>query len=351
MTSSLVRPPSRLRRVWTALLLALLVVVVGGLGTGALSIAPFDVARVLLSSVGLVEGEPASRAMSAVVVDIRLPRVLLALIVGGGLSLAGAVLQGLFRNPLADPALIGVSTGAAFAVAAGIVLQQAVPVLAVLGHVLSPMAACAGGVVAIVVVMALSRRSGTTQMGTLLLAGVAINALSAAGLGFLLFIADDAQLRDITFWMLGSLSGATWSSVAVTVPVVVVCGAGLQRMAPVLDAMCLGESAAGHLGIRVEQAKRICILLSAVVVGATVSTCGAIGFVGLVVPHLWRLWIGPQHQRLLPGATVLGAVLLLAADVIARSAFAPAEMPVGIVTSLLGAPFFLWLLSRRRGVV
>jgi len=332
-------------------LVVLLVVAVGaGLAVGAVGISPGQVLAILGDRVGVSLPWEFERRQALVLTSIRLPRVLLAIGVGGGLAVSGALMQGLFRNPLADPSLIGVSSGAALAAVVTIVLGSTVfgAWSDVLGAFLLPAAAFTGGVVATFIVYRLATREGQTSVTTMLLAGIAINALAAAGTGLMIFIADDDQLRDLTFWTLGSVGGATWTRLAVVGP----CLLGGMLAAPLLarplNALLLGESEAGHLGIRTEQVKKIVITLAALVVGAAVAVSGVIGFIGLVVPHLLRLAVGPDHRILIPGSALLGGGLLLGADLLARTIVAPAELPIGIVTALVGAPFFLWLLLRDR---
>ena len=332
-------------------LVVLLVVAVGaGLAVGAVGISPGQVLAILGDRVGVSLPWEFERRQALVLTSIRLPRVLLAIGVGGGLAVSGALMQGLFRNPLADPSLIGVSSGAALAAVVTIVLGSTVfgAWSDVLGAFLLPAAAFTGGVTATFIVYRLATREGQTSVTTMLLAGIAINALAAAGTGLMIFIADDDQLRDLTFWTLGSVGGATWTRLAVVGP----CLLGGMLAAPLLarplNALLLGESEAGHLGIRTEQVKKIVITLAALVVGAAVAVSGVIGFIGLVVPHLLRLAVGPDHRILIPGSALLGGGLLLGADLIARTIVAPAELPIGIVTALVGAPFFLWLLLRDR---
>ena len=332
-------------------LVVLLVVAVGaGLAVGAVGISPGQVLAILGDRVGVSLPWEFERRQALVLTSIRLPRVLLAIGVGGGLAVSGALMQGLFRNPLADPSLIGVSSGAALAAVVTIVLGSTVfgAWSDVLGAFLLPAAAFTGGVVATFIVYRLATREGQTSVTTMLLAGIAINALAAAGTGLMIFIADDDQLRDLTFWTLGSVGGATWTRLAVVGP----CLLGGMLAAPLLarplNALLLGESEAGHLGIRTEQVKKIVITLAALVVGAAVAVSGVIGFIGLVVPHLLRLAVGPNHRILIPGSALLGGGLLLGADLLARTIVAPAELPIGIVTALVGAPFFLWLLLRDR---
>ncbi|MFW6294023.1 MAG: FecCD family ABC transporter permease, partial [Spirochaetota bacterium] len=268
---------------------------------------------------------------------------LAAVLIGATLAVSGAALQGLFRNPLAGPALVGVSSGAALATAATIVLGAQTASLW-----LRPAGAFLGSVAATAVVYALATRNRRTDVATLLLAGVAINALAGAGNGVFTFVADDAQLRDITFWALGSLGGITWSSLAVTGPVMALGVVLLPRLARALNSLLLGEREAAHIGTNVQLVKMASVAMVAAGVGAAVSISGVIGFVGLVAPHLVRLSIGPDHRTLIPGAAVIGAVLLLLADLVSRTVVAPAELPIGIVTALVGGPFFVWLLLRRR---
>ncbi len=293
---------------------------------------------------------PAEHARDAAVLGVvRAPRVLMAVLVGGGLGAAGAAMQGLFRNPLADPGLIGVSAGAAMAAVAAIVFGGGLFGLAggVLGLWLLPLAAFAGGLGATFVMMRLGTVGGVTSVATLLLAGVAVTALAGAVTGLLIFVADDRQARDITFWTLGSLAGARWSQLPVLAVLSGLPTLALVAMARPFNALLLGEAEAFHLGTRVEFVKRVAVVLAAVTVAAGVAFTGLIGFVGLIVPHLVRLGFGSDHRLVLPGAALLGAVLLVLADLAARSLATPAELPVGVVTSLIGAPFFLWLLRRR----
>lgn len=288
-----------------------------------------------------------------VVLEIRLPRALFALLVGAALATSGCVMQSLFRNPLADPGLIGISSGAALAVVATIVLGG--PLVASLPTLARPyalpVAAFLGALGATAILYAIATRQGRTSIATMLLAGIAIAALATSVIGFLIFVSDDRQLRDLTFWSLGSLGGATWERVGVLLPLVGLALAAFLSMAGDLDAMLLGETEALHLGVEIERRKRASIVAAAAAVGAAVAFTGVIGFLGLVVPHLLRLAIGPLHRALIPASALAGAVLLTLADTACRLVVAPAELPIGILTALFGAPFFLWLLLRKRGVV
>jgi iron complex transport system permease protein len=313
------------------------------------SITPGQLLAILAQHGGLTLPWSFAAQQETVLLAIRLPRVVLGGLIGAGLATAGAAMQGLFRNPLADPGLVGVSSGAALAVVAVIVLGATAfdGVTRLLGPFTLQVAAFCGSVGSMLVVYRLASLSGQTVIATMLLAGIAVNALTGAGTGLLTFAATDAQLRNITFWSLGSLGGATWTTVGTVAPCIVPAVLGLIGLKRSLNVFLLGEAEAGHLGIDLERVKRWVVILSALAVGAAVSVAGIIGFVGLVVPHLLRLAIGPDHRYLLPGSAFLGAGLLLGADLVARTLAAPAELPIGIVTAALGAPFFLWLLLRQ----
>lgn len=330
-----------------ALLLVICFVAVQG---GAVAIDPLRALEIFGARLGFVAVDPAAQSLSTILLDIRLPRVALGILTGAGLAVSGVTLQGLFRNPLADPGLVGVSTGAALAAAAFIVLgRAAIPYLPgeVLRHAL-PLAAFGGGLAATVIVYLVATRDGRTDVATLLLSGVAINAMAAAGIGLLTFLSSEQELRDLNFWMLGSLNGVTWLRLSVAAPLIVIPTLALLQFARHLNALLLGETEARHLGFRVEGMKRLMVGLVALNVGAIVALTGAIGFVGLVVPHLVRLVLGADHRILLPVSALLGGALVLVADLVARTIVAPAELPIGILTAMFGGPFFLWLLLRQR---
>lgn len=338
----------QVRALWLLALLALLLTlsVLLNAGMGAVRISPAEVVSILLARVGVETGVSFEARQEAVLLAIRMPRVVLAVLVGAALAVTGAAMQGLFRNPLADPGLLGVSSGAALAAVTVIVFGGLLQ--GFLGAWLLPAVAFLGGLVVTFFVYTVSTYQGRTEVATMLLAGVAINALAGSGTGLLVFVADDNQLRDITFWSLGSLGGVTWTSLGAAAPFMLAAILLLPQLAGGLNAFLLGESEAGHLGVHTQRTKLAVIFLSAAAVGAAVSVSGIIGFVGLVVPHLIRLAIGPDHRVLLPASVLLGASLLLLADLFARTVVIPAELPIGIVTSLVGGPFFLWLLLRGR---
>ncbi len=348
-----VRGPARAsRRAWLvpALAALLLVIVVISLLVGSVAISFADVGRLVLERVGLATAPASDGHLAEVLFSIRLPRVLLGALVGAGLGLSGASMQGIFRNPLVDPGLLGVSTGAALGAVASIVLGEKLAhglPPAVTPYIL-PVAAFTGALAAMMAVERISRVNGRIAVATLLLAGIAVNALASAVTGLFMYVSNDAQLRTLTFWTLGSLAGATPRTVAATAVFVGVPLLLLVRFGRPLNALLLGEAEAGHLGVDVERTKRVMVVLVTIIVGSAVAVSGILGFVGLVVPHLLRLAVGPDHRQLLPGSALLGASLLLGADAIARTVVSPAELPLGIVTASLGTPFFLALLLRER---
>jgi len=318
---------------------------------GAIAISPVEVVTIVLDRLGLELPFSFDVQQALALWSIRLPRIVMASLIGAALGTAGAATQGLFRNPLADPALIGVSSGASLG--AVLVLAFGTSLLAVLPPqiraLLLPLCAFGGGLAATWVALGLARVSGKSHPALLLLTGIAINALTGSLIGLCMYIATEAELRNITFWTLGSVGGATWPAVMASAPFLLAGIVILPRSARALDLLLLGEREAGHLGIRIEQLKRRIVMLTALSVGAAVAAAGVIGFVGLVVPHLGRRLLGPEHRRLLPGSALLGAILLVGADLCARTLVAPAELPLGVITAAIGAPFFLVVIARQRG--
>ena len=318
--------------------------------TGPLETSALETGEVLANrlSLGTWPGEVDQR-ISTVVWEIRLPRVLVAMGVGAALATAGACLQGLFRNPLADPGLIGVSSGGAIgAILAISSIGLIIPAGSFLATLHVPLLAMAGALGTTFLVYHVARIAGKTHVSTLLLAGIAVNALAGAIVGAVLYLSDNDALRRFTFWTLGSLHTTTWQSLGIMAPFILAPLGLLPRYRGALNAFLLGEAEAYHLGFNTQWIKRMVIGLCALMVGITVAFCGLIGFVGLVVPHLVRLLWGPDFRRLIPASALLGALLLLCADLLARTVNAPAEVPIGVVTSLVGAPFFLYLIHRRK---
>ncbi|MGH6645474.1 FecCD family ABC transporter permease [Aquabacterium sp.] len=284
---------------------------------------------------------------------IRAPRLLMALLSGAGLGLTGAVVQGLYRNPLADPSLIGVTSGAALGAGVAIVLGSAMPPewWSFLGPSLPLLTAFLGGLLVTALVWRWSSIQGQVRLPLLLLMGVAVNALAASGLGWLSFMANDAQLRSLTFWLLGSLSGTRWNSVAWATGPVLLALWLTWRLAPQFNALALGEAQARLMGVPVDRLKRHGVWWSALVVGVLTAHIGMVGFVGLIAPHGVRLLVGADHRAVLPGSALLGAILVILADTASRTVVAPVELPLGVLTGLLGAPLFLWMLRQRHATV
>jgi iron complex transport system permease protein len=332
----LARPGSHRRAARVALAALLAATALWSLSHGAIDIPASQVVGAL---VRWFDGT-AARGDDNVVLMLRVPRLLLAILVGSALASGGATMQGLFRNPLADPGLIGVSAGAALGAVAAIVLGGSSGSWRVAAF------AFAGGLAATSLVYVLGRRR--PGVANLLLAGVAINAIAMAGVGLLTYMASENQLRELTFWSLGSLGGASWSRVATVAPWILLPLLCLPRAAHALNALLLGEGEATLLGFRPERLQPLLVGLVALAVGAAVAFSGVIGFVGLVVPHVLRMTFGPDHRFLLPASALGGAILLVAADALARTVVAPGELPIGVLTALVGGPFFLWLLLRRR---
>lgn len=326
------------------LVIALIAVTLVALAIGAF---PVSISQIGSSIAHGITGQPQPDTAGSVLWDIRMPRVLLAIVVGASLAVAGAVMQGIFANPLAEPAIVGVSSGAAVAAVAAIALG-----LTALGVWVLPLAAFIGGVAVTFMVYSLSRVNGRSEVLTLVLVGIAVNAFAGALIGLLMSISSDAQLRSITFWNLGSLSMATWGAVLSVLPFALLGIFTMPWLAHKLDLLALGERAASHLGVNVESFRRWSIVLVAMLTAAAVAVSGIIAFVGLVVPHTARLIVGPGHKLLLPTSALTGATLLVLADLISRTIAEPREIPIGVLTALVGAPVFFFLLRRehkRRG--
>lgn len=326
------------RLVFSGLFALLIVAVLISVCTGAVALSLPEIYAALI-------GEGTDRS-SLILWTIRLPRTLMAGVIGAALALCGALMQGLFRNPLADPGLTGVSSGAAPAAVFVIVVGQ--NRLGPAALELLPLAAFLGGLAVTVLLYAVATRHGQTAVQTMLLAGIAFGALAAALTGLLIFIASEQQLREFTFWTLGGLGGASWPKAFMVGLVLLFTLPFWPWLARSLDRLALGESEAAFAGLHVERVKMTAILFTSLLTGACVAMSGTIGFVGLVVPHVIRLVLGPGHGRMMPAAALLGATLLMLSDTVARIAAAPAELPIGILTACLGGPLFLWMLLRDR---
>ncbi|WP_370615963.1 FecCD family ABC transporter permease [Mumia sp. Pv 4-285] len=329
---------------FSGLSVALVFLAVVSAGTGQLSIPPAEVLGSFLHEIGIDVGPlPAHPSGDAALWSIRFPRVAMAMIVGAALAAAGALMQGVFGNPLAEPGVIGVSSGAAVAAAGAMVFGWTA-----LGTWTVPSLAFVGGLITTVAVYLLSRSDGRTEVVTLVLTGIAVNAVTGALLALMMFLADQQAREEIVFWQLGSLNGTRWQYVWVVAPLAFVGIVGCFVLSRKLDLLALGDRAARHLGVDVERLRMVAITLVALLTAAAVAFCGIIAFVGLVVPHLMRMVVGPGHRLLMPASVLGGAVLLLAADLVARTAVPYAELPIGMLTSLIGGPMFFWLLRRTR---
>ncbi len=325
------------------MLVLLATVIVISFGIGPLRIAPGEVLKVFAAKLGLIDIESLPHREVSVVWNLRVPRALLAVLVGASLAMAGAGLQGLFGNPLADPGIVGVTHGAAIGAVAAIVFgintygQWTIPIAAFLGG---------AGTTTLIYLLAQPGRKGGTE--TMLLVGIAIGAACSAGIGFFTYIANDSQLQSLVFWQMGSLAHTNWNLLFAAVPAFLIGAIALCCLATPLDMLALGERQAQHLGLDVAKTRALLVAFCALLVGSAVAFSGSIGFVGLVVPHFVRLMAGPSHRWLLPLSGVTGGLLLVVADTAARSLNPPSEIPLGLFSAALGAPFFLWMILQRR---
>lgn len=339
---------ARDRRRWQVVAVLVALAIVAALA--AIAVGPL--AMPMLDVMGWMTGlaDPASlgEVERHLIAHIRTPRIVVAILAGTGLAIGGCLMQSLFRNPLADPGLIGVSSGSALAAALAIVLMPALPVwLSGYGPFVLPVAAFAGGLVATLLILRIANMSGGTATVVLLLAGLGISVIAEVAIGFLIFISNEQQLRDITFWRMGSLAGNGWLQAGiVAAPVAAIC-AFAWSVAPALNALSLGEDVARHLGVPVARLQKLIVVTVAAAIGTIVAFCGLIGFLGLVAPHLARLVIGHDHRWLLPVSALIGIVIITFGDLVTRVAVAPAELPIGLVTGALGGPIFLYLLVRQ----
>ncbi|MCX4693611.1 iron ABC transporter permease [Streptomyces sp. NBC_01408] len=337
------RPRSHTAPLLTAALVgALVLLALISAGVGAYGIPLTDVLASVQHRLGL-GGAPLDRVGESVLWNVRLPRVALALLVGASLGCAGALMQGVFGNPLAEPGVIGISAGAAVGAVAAIGLG-----LSFFGNWTVTVCAFVAGLITVTAVYLLSRNGGRTEVVTLILTGIAVNAFAGALIGLFIFFADSGQVNQITFWQLGSLAQATWPKVLAVLPCAIAGLLAAPFYARKLDLLSLGERPARHLGIDVERLRLALVLVVALLTAAAVAVAGIITFIGLLIPHLLRMANGPGHRFLVPGSALAGAVVLVAGDLAARTLAQPAELPLGVLTALLGSPFFFWLLRRTR---
>ena len=336
--------------IFTLLIIILLVSFIAGVSIGAVSIPPAEVVKILFSHIPGFDKYWAAGLLpehETIIMTMRFPRVILTALVGAGLALSGATFQGLFRNPMADPYVIGVSSGAALGAVACIMVQSIWNIPIQFGI---PAAAFIFAVMTILLVYNLARVGGRVPVMTLLLAGIAVSSLLSALVSLCMFFSGN-QLHQVVFWLMGGFSGRGWDYVYMFIPYGVIGSTLIFIYARELNAMLLGEEPAQHLGVEVERVKHRLLIAAALLTGACVSVSGLIGFVGLVIPHLVRMLFGPDHRILLPAVALFGAAFLLIADVLARVIIAPGELPVGIVTALVGGPFFIYLLRRQKNAM
>ncbi|WP_240199596.1 FecCD family ABC transporter permease [Sphingobacterium siyangense] len=329
-----------------ALGLVLGVVSIVALGMGAYHIPSADILTMLMQKLHLGSAEAAHNMQGDVLFEIRMPRLLLGLLVGAALGISGAAIQGIFRNPLAEPGLIGISSGASLFAVLIIAFETFLftSLAAWIGYYILAFGAFVGAGLTAFLVYRIASKNGRPNVTTMLLAGIAINAFAGALTGLMTYMSTEQQLRTITFWMLGSLGGATWDNLRALAPFILIPVLILPFFGKSLNAFSLGELQADLLGMRTDRVKRWVVVLSTLAVGASVAVSGIIGFVGLIVPHTVRLMGGADHRFVLPGSLLLGALVLTLADVIARVAVAPIELPIGVITALLGTPVFLYIL-------
>ncbi|RMB07704.1 FecCD family ABC transporter permease [Eilatimonas milleporae] len=346
---ALPKQPSGTAILWTLGALTA-VMALANIAAGAYALSLWQILGAVARMVGVNAGGSVTDADIMILSQIRLPRVAIGLVVGAGLGVAGAVLQGLFRNPLAEPGLVGVSGGAALAAVSVIVFGGSTILLGdinITSYAL-PVAAFSGGLAATLFLFTVSRFSNGDPVATMLLVGIALNAITVAAIGAMQYVSDEAELRLLTFWMMGGLGSITWERALPAIFLVVPSVLWLVRLAPGLNAYQLGRDGAAHIGIDTGRLTAFGVIASALAVGASVAVTGIISFVGLMVPHLVRQIGSADHRFVLPASALLGSALVLGADLAARLSVAPAELPIGLVTSALGGPFFLWLILRRR---
>jgi len=336
--------------IYSALLLAVFIVVIFSLGMGSVSISFMEVCKILAFKVGFLPNYQADELSVNVLEQIRLPRILMGLAVGAALGISGAAIQGIFRNPLAEPGLMGISSGASFFAAVVISFEASILPLvsATFGYYILAFAAFVGASITVFFVYRISISNGKSQIATMLLAGIAMNAFAGALTGLLSYMATEQQLRSITFWSLGSLAGATWENIQVLIPCVLLSLLVLPFWAKQLNIFALGESQAEMMGVNTSRLKLVVILFSTLAVGAAVAFSGVISFVGLLVPHAMRLIGGVDNRYVLISSSIAGALVLSLADLVSRLVIQPLELPIGVITALLGTPVFLIILLREK---
>jgi len=326
------------------LILTLFGVIIFSVMLGPVQIHPLTTIAVFLNKLGLIDANW-TQATEIIVIDIRAPRILIAALVGAGLAIAGAAMQGLFKNPMAEPYILGMSSGAAVGAALVIVLGIGVGTF---GALSIQVMAFVGALGTILIVYSIARTEGKVPVETLLLAGIAMSAFLYAVVSAMKFIASDEALRNIVLWLMGSFARSQWDDLYVITPLILIGIVGLYAFSRELNAMQFGEETAMYLGVKVETVKKIILIFAALITATGVSHAGIIGFVGLIMPHVVRILIGADHHILLPASALAGAIFLILADTLARTIASPAEIPVGIITAFVGAPYFIYLMRKKK---
>lgn len=332
------------------LILLLIIIAIAAISIGALGIGPAQILQIILHQIGLSSDVHFTEVQEKVFWVIRLPRVVMAIVIGATLAVSGVGMQGIFRNPLAEPGIVGIGSGASLAAVLFIVTGTFFfgDIQGIAGQYALNIVTFIGALIAMILVYRISKQSGKTNITIMLLAGIAVNVLAGALTGFITIAANEQQLRTITFWTLGSLGGANWTNVMCVLPFCLATIIGIPFLGKQLNALSLGEQDATYFGINTERLKNLVMYLCAFGVGASVAVAGIIIFVGLVVPHVIRMIIGPEHKKLGIASALGGAILLTSADLLSRTVAAPVEIPIGIITSIAGGPFFLYLLLREK---
>jgi len=333
------------------LIIFLIAVSLASMIIGPVKISIYQVFLIIMDKIGVMNNNESFTAIQeSVLWDIRMPRIILGLLVGLALGSAGAILQGLFRNPLVDPGFIGISSGAAIGAMVAIMFSSLI--LSYTSDFLTPFIlpalAIIGAFITTLLIYRMSKVSGKTNIMAMLLAGIAINALAGSIIGLLVSISSDSELRSFTFWTLGGLDNGSWKVSIISSIFILTSFLTIYKIRKKLDIFMLGDAEAYHLGLNVESLKKKIILIASIMVGISVSFCGMIGFIGLVTPHIIRLFIGPKHKYLIPGSALLGSILLVLSDLICKTVIAPAQLPIGVITSIIGAPFFIWLIFSQK---
>ena len=331
----------------------LFIISIISIGLGPVNISLNQIFNILFYKIGLLSDQSNlnfSSIHESVLWNIRIPRIILGILVGLGLGSAGAILQGLFRNPLVDPGFIGVSSGAAVGAMIAIMFSSMIANYFIQSFIpfILPMLAIIGAFITTMIIYRMSKVANKTNIMAMLLSGIAINALSGAIIGLFVSISSDSELRSFTFWTLGGLDNASWLVVGISALFILTTFLIIYISRKQLDIFMLGDAEANNLGVNVEKLKKRIIVVASIMVGISVSFCGMIGFIGLVTPHLIRLFIGPKHKFLIPGSALLGSILLLLSDLISKTIIAPAQLPVGVITAIIGAPFFIWLIFNQK---